>query len=156
MKRLTSCVLMLVLLALSRQAGAADTCSVTTSPMGFTGYNTIATVTAIATITVTCVNSGSNKPSSVPVTLAATAGNGSISQRQMVNGARTLNYNLYTDYARTVIWGNGITGSTIAATTSIALNGNAPVTIYGKLPGGQNVAPGNYFTTTPVVVTATY
>lgn len=131
---------------------AANSCNVTTNSLVFTGYNTIAEITSASTVTVNCNNNG--RATATPVTVSATAGNGTMGQRQMVNGASTLDYNLYIDPGYGTVWGN-TAGNQFAGITNGA-TGNVTFTVYGKIRGGQNVAPGAYTTTTPVVVTATY
>jgi spore coat protein U-like protein len=131
---------------------AAVSCSVTTNPMIFSGYNTVAAATSVSTVTVNCNNNG--KATATPVTVAASAGNGTIAQRQMVSGTRTLDYNLYIDAAYATVWGN-TTGSQFSGTTN-GTTGNASFTVYGRIRSGQDVVPGSYATTTPVTTTATY
>lgn len=52
-------------------------------------------------------------------------------------GGVTLNYQLFTDAARTVNFGN-TTGNELSGT------GNANITIYGQIPAGQFITPGTY------------
>ena len=47
---------------------------------------------------------------SVPYTIALGSGNGAYASRRMVSGGNFLAYNLYTDVARTMIWGAGPQG----------------------------------------------
>lgn len=58
-----------------------------------------------------------------------------------------LEYNLYTDPARTLIWGDG-KGSTYTVTESYTFTVLCCVTnnytVYGRLDSGQNVQPGSY------------
>lgn len=60
--------------------------------------------------------------------------------RFMKNGANKLNYNLYTNASRTVVWGNGTGGSSVMRPD---IN-TATMTIYGSIPGGQDAASGLY------------
>jgi spore coat protein U-like protein len=145
-------ILSLGLGLLSGEALAAVSCSVSTNPMIFSGYNTVAAATSVSTVTVNCNNNG--KATATPVTVSASAGNGTVAQRQLVNGVRTLDYNLYIDAAYATVWGNA-TGSQFSGTTN-GTTGNASFTVYGRIRGAQNVVPGSYATTTPVVITATY
>jgi spore coat protein U-like protein len=75
-----------------------------------------------------------------PYTLALSSGNGPYSSRTMIGGADVLRYNLFTDPARTTVWGDGA-GSTATVGAS-AMIGNH--TVYGRIPARQNVRPGTY------------
>lgn len=59
--------------------------------------------------------------------------------RYMVNAGTLLNYNLYTDPARTTVWGDG-TGGTV--TVSGTGNGTFTNTVYGRIPPSQNASAG--------------
>lgn len=74
-------------------------------------------------------------------TLTLSAGAGSYSQRTLVNGTHTLNYNLYSDVARSQVWGDG-TGSTVTVTGNT--DSLASHTVYGRILANQNVNVGNY------------
>jgi spore coat protein U-like protein len=67
----------------------------------------------------------------------------------MLNGANTLNYNLYMDAARTVVWGDKSSGTSNYTALLAAL----PVTlsVYGRIPARQNAKAGNFADT--VVIT---
>jgi spore coat protein U-like protein len=69
----------------------------------------------------------------------------------MRKGTETLDYNLYQDSTRTVIWGDGTGGSQTVVQPSPPLNTNIDVTVYGRVPAGQDVSSGSYSST----VTAT-
>ncbi|MDF0544405.1 spore coat U domain-containing protein [Sphingobium sp. H39-3-25] len=79
----------------------------------------------------------------------------SYNPRTMKNGASTLQYNLYTNAARSQVWGNG-TGGSVAVTNNfsalLAVDQTTPV--YGRIPAGQNVPAGTYSDT--IVVTVTF
>ena len=85
---------------------------------------------------------------------------GSYSPRQMAFGSARLNYNLYRDAARTLIWGNGLSGTSVA-TASFTVgpgvgNGTrtAQLPVYGRVPPQQVVGMGAYSDT--IVVTVTF
>lgn len=70
----------------------------------------------------------------------------SVNARSMTRagGGSSMGYNLYTDAARTVIWGDGINGGTFSGTVS-APGGTVDRTFYGRIPAGQStVMPGTY------------
>jgi spore coat protein U-like protein len=68
----------------------------------------------------------------------------------MSTGSDQLNYNLFVDASRVVVWGDGSGGSSTVALTAAA----ADIPVYGRVPGGQNVPAGSYIDT--IVVTVTY
>jgi spore coat protein U-like protein len=72
----------------------------------------------------------------------------------MANGANLLSYGLYTDGARTSLWGDGIDASsaTISGTGSGAAQENI---IYGRVASGQTSLPAGSYDDT-VAVTVTY
>jgi spore coat protein U-like protein len=71
--------------------------------------------------------------------------------RVMKSGANTLNYDLFTNSARTVIWGDGSGGT---STMRIPRNTTSTLSIYGGIPAGQDVATGVY--TDSIIVTVTF
>ena len=84
--------------------------------------------------------------------------NGSVAQRVMKSGNHTLNYNLYTNPTHNTVWddigGTGFRGDTFEfrALVSIGTTRAATYTIYGQIPGGQNVAAGTYSDSITVTV----
>jgi spore coat protein U-like protein len=81
---------------------------------------------------------------------AGTTTGATVAQRLLVNGAATVNYNLYTASNYTTIWGNA--GGALVNSTG---NGADQLfTIYGRVPAQTTPAPGTY--TDTVTVTVTY
>ena len=102
------------------------------------------------TLNVTCAKSAGD-PSSVSVsfTIALSAGSSaSYAQRQLASGANRLDYNLYTNSARTLVWGDGTGGSQLVSGAQKLSNGNpqrtSSFTVYGQVPAQQNAAVGSY------------
>lgn len=88
-----------------------------------------------ASIDVTC-------PESTGYSLSLSAGNGSFEQRQMMDGSRSLDYNLYVDSGHTSIWGDG---SGISVTVNgTADSGGQTHTVHGLLPHQPLAVPGTY------------
>lgn len=124
---------------LSVTATVTKNCGITTTPIAFGNVDVTSglAVDATGTLSVTCT-------SGTPWTLS---GPGSVATRSMVNGARTLNYNLYSDSSRQTAWADGVggTGNGLAQTS----------TLYARIPANQtSVTAGSYSET--VVVTVTY
>jgi spore coat protein U-like protein len=76
--------------------------------------------------------------------------------RKMFNNTYSLNYNLYIDPARTVIWGDGTQGTAaLAGSSTCQLSNTCRHIIYGRIPAHQgSAAVGNYSDT--IVVTLNY
>ena len=71
----------------------------------------------------------------------------------MISGTYTMDYNLFTDAAHLTIWGDGTPGTILVA--GIAPNNtNVIHTVYGRIPGNQNLFAGAY--TDTITVTITY
>jgi spore coat protein U-like protein len=85
----------------------------------------------------------------------STGGSGNYAARNLHNGASNLLYNLYTNTTRAQVWGNGTGGSvSVSQTFSGLLAIDRSLTIYGRIPAGQNVPAGTYSDT--ILVTVTY
>ena len=63
--------------------------------------------------------------------------------RTLLKGSETLDYNLFMDASRSVIWGDG-TSPTSFYSDSNPPNGNVQVTIFARIPAGQDVTAGSY------------
>ena len=137
---------------LGSSATVTSNCTVSTTAVSFGNVNVISgsNVDATGGISVTCT-SGTAWAASAD----AGAGTGaSLATRKMANGANLLNYVLYTDSARSSIWGDGAGGTT--ATISGTGSGSAQSnTIYARVPSGQTSLPAGAYSDT-VTVTVTY
>ena len=72
-----------------------------------------------------------------------------VNQRKMVSGAQALNYQLYSDSARSTIWGNTPGTNTVTGVgTGIAQDH----TVFGAVPAAQVVPAGDYQDTITVRV----
>ena len=131
----------LALLASQAQA----LCTVTALPVVFGAYNPLSSqnVDGAGSVTIACA------PASAYVVSLST-GLGTYSTRRMASGSYAINYNLYVDAARSVIWGDG-SGSTSKVSDSAA---SATYPVYGRIPGSQSAAGvGAYSDTITVTVT---
>jgi spore coat protein U-like protein len=123
-------------------------CVVSANPLSFGSYDPTATtpLDATTTLSVLCTVG-----SSFTVGLNAGTGTGStVAARKMTNGANTLGYALYQEAARANNWGNTPGTDTPPATTAPVLA--TSLTVYGRIPAGQNVAAGGYTDTVTVTV----
>lgn len=131
-----------VMLALAAPAAAA--CTVTPQGVSFGSYDTLSSTAldGVGNINVTCDLSASFSVS------LSTGGSATFDPRRMAAGTDTLNYNFYTDAARTIIWGDGVTTSNVSATGT-----NVDLPVYGRIPALQNVPANSYADTITVTVT---
>jgi spore coat protein U-like protein len=88
---------------------------------------------AAGTLSITC-------SAGTPYTVSLGAGNNPAGPtRQMASGTSLLQYGLYSDAGRTVVWDTvSLVGGTAPSTAPIALP------VYGRIPPGQLVAAGTY------------
>ncbi|MFZ6658280.1 Csu type fimbrial protein [Undibacterium sp. TJN19] len=132
---------------LAVSATVASACSVTGSTLAFGAY-TSAQIDNSASLTVICTNS-------TPYNVGLDVGSGSgatLAVRKMTGSVSgTLNYSLYKDSGRSTVWGNTV-GTDTATGTGNGLSQS--MTVYGRVPAGQNPGVGVY--SDSVTVTLTY
>jgi spore coat protein U-like protein len=123
------------------------TCLNTATALAFGTYSGAQT-DATAVVTVTCTNS-------TPYTVGLNAGTSAaatVTTRKMTGGAGVfLSYGLFTDAARTLNWGTTVGTDTVSGVGS---GSPQPITVYGRVPAAQYVAPGVY--TDTIIATVTY
>jgi len=151
-----------LLLLTGFEAKAAADCTVSAVGVNFGVYDPYLTTPddSVGEITVTCNHlSGPAIEVRYTVTLS-TGGSGSYTPRQLRSGPGTLGYNLWSDLARSGVWGNGSAG-TIVVTGSLRVGpgqGNGSRTavhpIYGRIPALQDAQEGDFVDS--IVATLTY
>lgn len=151
-----------VLLCGAGKAHAVADCSVTAVSVNFGTYDPASTVPddSVGTVTVTCRHiSGGAQRVNYTVTLSNGLLGTSAATRMMSAGAGRLGYNVFTDPARSQVWGTG-TGSTVIASGSMTVgpgvgNGTQTVTqsVFGRIPQLQDANPGTYSDTLQVTLT---
>jgi len=111
-------------------------------------------------VVITCTDDGTpgglNVDVSIGLSPSATSGTTSNRQMQLVSGTDRLNYNLFQDAGYSVIWGDipGVDDLLIPKVKvpkKGSITVSPPVTIYGRIPPGQEVSVGTY--TDSVVLT---
>ena len=129
-------------------ADAAPSCTISTTSVNFGSYNvfTGSATDSTGTITLDC-NGGAHD---IIVTLSKGA-SASFNPRTMLKGSEALSYNLYRDAARTTIWGDG-SGGTSTYTSANPPNTPFNLTVYGRVPAGQDVSAGVYSDTVSAVI----
>lgn len=135
-------------------AAPAGACTITTTAVAFGTYNPQAAGAddGTGTIALACHPSVDS-----PNVAIGTGGSGTFSPRRMSNGVSTLDYNLYTTTARTVVWGNGTAGTSTVTLSGGSVSGGVrrfSRTVFGRIPALQNVTAGIYGDT--VIVTVTF
>lgn len=126
-------------------AHAALHCSASATSVAFGTFPSPnpANVDSTGTISIECKGLG-NGGASYTIALNMGSGN-SFNPRKMTSGSNILQYNLYSDSTRSVIWGDGTSGTSIVSDT-INDRGSATTNyiVYGRVHANQNVPPGNY------------
>ena len=141
---------------MSNSATVTATClTPTTATLAFPNYNPLlnTAVDATTSISVKCT-------STTPITSVALnkgTGTGTVAARTMeltTDATKTINYALYTNSARTTLWGDATSGTSTLGGTGAGLNTDVTFTVYGRIPAGQTTAkPGTYSDTITVTVT---
>jgi spore coat protein U-like protein len=118
--------------------------------VAFGSYNQLSSSPLDSTGTITVQCSEDSGPLAVlGYTILLSAGqSGSFAPRKMASGANRPGYNLYTDDARLLVWHTCASGTvTVSGAASLRLTGKsvdtANFTVYGRVPGGQNVPAGS-------------
>jgi spore coat protein U-like protein len=136
-----------VLLAAGASAAGAATCSVESAGLSFGQYNPFRSQPndSVGTISVSC--SGAAGTDVAYLIRIGPGSSGTLVTRTMRSSSGwTLGYNLYTDPARSLVWGDG-TGGTRAIGDALTLGGISQVrrhSVYGRTTERQNVPPGFY------------
>ena len=147
---------LLVLGACASTSQAAATCDISSSSSAFGNYDSIGNQDrdTSAVISITC---SGNAGDAVSYTISLSSGSGPYSNRQLVSAAGSLNYNLFTDIARSQVWGDGAAATaTVGDSYTMSVSPSTrDYTIYGRIPAGQTQAmPGAY--SDSIVMTLVY
>ena len=130
-------------------------CNVSTTSINFGNYDVfLATpLDSTGTVTVWC---DENLRSDMIIDIGPSGNSGGFQPRKMrrSSGSELLDYNLYTNSSRTAVWGNGTAGTSTVNVGKIKKNDPpTSVTIFGRVPPGQNVSVGTYSDTLVVTIT---
>lgn len=148
----------LALLAASLPAAGATVCTGSSGSMSLGTYigDTNTPVDSIGTFALRCTRSGGPQNVTVTMAIGASGNNGSIANRVLRTASwpDLLPYNLYRDASRLSVWGETAGVDTMAVALSIPNNATstATFTIYGRIPGLQNVHAGTYGDTLTVTI----
>lgn len=131
-----------LLLITAANADAAVCLIDTVAAVSFGTYNplTSSPTDSSGTITYSCSSVGAND------TLVITLSSGTASSpasRELASGSNRLSYNLFLDAARTLIWGDGSSGTSSYGPVQ-ASAGDTTLNVYGRIAARQNIAAGTY------------
>ena len=145
MKHVLVLLVLLGGLVFAPRTQAAASCSLTSGTgtlVDFGVYTSISgTVDATGTLTLNCTSPPLNLPVSYSLKISQ-GGAGSFNPRQLSFAGYNLNYNLYTDLTRLLIWGDGVSPGTNKV--SSVCTGACSVLVYGRLFSGQSTVAGAY------------
>lgn len=156
-----------VLLVFSSHA-AAVSCEVAATDVDFGPYDYWANSTAQGSFVVTCRSDLIDLGGLVTYELSLTTGqSNTYVNRELSFGGSVLNYNLYTDLTYATVWGDGsessetVMDSVVVGACVLILGcvpvSDLPITVYGRIPSGQNVPAGGPYTDTGgITVTVTF
>jgi spore coat protein U-like protein len=124
-------------------------CSLTTTSISFGNYDVFSTAAldTNGSIVFRCGSGDHN----ISVSLNQ-GGAPSFNPRWMLKGSEVMNYNLYLDAARTVIWGDGTAGTQTYIIRNPPNNQDVTVPVYGRVPSEQSISKGAYGDTITVTI----
>jgi spore coat protein U-like protein len=129
-----------LLLGLGLPLEALAACQFTSlSDVNFGAYNVFARSPnndGVGSLRIKC--QGGGKSSTV---MLSSGQSQSFAPRTLRSGAHSLNYNLYTNASRTIVWGDGTAGT---HTMSAGKNASTALDVFGSIPEGQDPPVGNY------------
>lgn len=124
-------------------------CTIASTGMRFGAFNPIEdhAVDSTGSVVITC-----SPAATYTIELGAGSADGYSPRRMSGPANRGLDYNLYLNASRTVVWGDGSGGTASAAGSDSG--GGTSHTIYGRIPAGQNPHVGSY--SDSIVITVVY
>jgi len=138
---------------LAVSASIAANCTISTGNLAFGAYDSIGTNASApldntGSVTTTCTTG-----SAVTIRLsqgdnAEALSSDAIPLRQMISGTDLLPYFLYSNAGRTTVWGNDAS----ADVPDVGTGTTSLLTVYGRVPAGQNKPVGSYTDTVVAAV----
>jgi spore coat protein U-like protein len=149
MSTLRVMVLAAVVLCAGAWEARAETCTVGTTSLQFGIYDVFASSPndSTATIVLSCQGNARDVRIAISRGTAPTFGS-----RRMWKGSERLFFNVFRDAARTAVWGDGTGGSQVEIVDQVRNNDPYPVTVYGRVPAGQDVSAGSYTDSVTVTI----
>lgn len=130
---------------------AEAACTVSATGVAFGTYDVFQATPSDSTGTITYRCGNNDKDIRITI---STGSSGTFTSRTLRLGAETLSYNLFSDAARTQVWGDGSGGTWSYFLHNPQNNRDIVLTVFGRVPAAQDVAVGSY--TDTVVVTLEY
>jgi spore coat protein U-like protein len=139
MTRITAIALLVLAVTLLPSVAEAS-CSISTTGVNFGAYDVFDPSPVDSTGSARYQCTGGTDSFTISLSQGSS---GTFNPRSMVLGNSALNYNMYLDAARTSIWGDGTAGTSLFMVSNPS---GKPVTvsIFGRIPAGQDVAVGSY------------
>lgn len=137
-------------------AEVAASCAITADPLAFGNYDPVvahasSALSGATTLAVTCTKGAA---ATITLNQGLNFEEGSTAdapKRRLISGTSTLNYQLYRDDARTLVWGE----SSASGSSHTGTGSSSTLDVYGQIPAGQNgVTSGTY--TDTVVATVNF
>ena len=158
--QLLQAVLAAALLALGLCGGAAQAatgCTLASTPIVFGGYDVFspASLDSSATLVLTCSRFGGPQNTVVAIGIGPGAHGGGSGRRLQAGTGQFLAYNLFRDAGRSAVWGDvaGLDTFTQALAVPNQSSAQLSVTVFGRIPAGQDVPKGVYADRVVVTVT---
>jgi len=152
----------LLLVAMVTWAGAAQaacstagacSCSISLTALSFGIYDPLSASPrdTVGTMSISC---SSPDPAASTFTVSLSGGNsGDVNARRMMSGSHPLYYNIYTNAARTIIWGDDSGGgASVSAGFPPSVRSEKTFNMYGRIPAQQNAWVGTYIDEVTVTV----
>jgi spore coat protein U-like protein len=137
----------IALLLVPATAHAAG-CTISTTSINFGAYDVFSSGPTDSTATITYRCNGNSA-----VAIGITRGQSdTFNPRIMAKGLENLGYNLYLDSSHSTVWGDTGSGTQIYYDPSAPNNKNVTITIFGRIPAGQDVSAGSYSDSVVAVV----
>jgi len=97
---------------------------------------------------------GEQEPQDLRVALGPSSGSGAIYRRRLerLGGGGGLEYNLFLDPARSLVWGDDSSGGSALRVPGMAATTPLQLMVYGRIFGSQDVMPGYYTDSVPIYV----
>jgi spore coat protein U-like protein len=146
---LVGLVVLVGILHASEASAQSPSCTISATSVNFGNYNEFngTNLDSTGRITYRCNATAAN------ITIGLTKGlSSTFNPRLMSKGAEVLGYNLYRNAARTNIWGDGTSGTAVYTRANPPNNSNVNVTVYGRVPAGQDVSAGTFSDTVTAVI----
>jgi spore coat protein U-like protein len=127
-------------------------CSITTpSAISFGAYDvfSLSDNTGTGSFAVTGCSGGAR----TYVTTLSTGVSNTYTTRTMTSSGNKINYNLYTDNTYTSVWGSGSGGTSSVSKTNTGGGTGSTITIYAKMPSGQDASIGTYTDSINITIT---